>query len=346
MSKLNMFNQIKSLAFGLDGLFKSTGQTNVKFHQVTAAVFLAIYEKMEAHDLDALREIFGDAINNSAELESMRIFLADVVTGIKAAKDDRALNDVMNNYRYVDQPGRFPSYITDEPARSQFKGRLVINHSYQKKEILEPGDTVNVVLTIDGTDATQLVRVVLKQLEDLGLVVGRLTSTTDTAERHVSFGLRMQYTDELGVLVRHLNETVLPTLTLETVAKLQVVTPMDIRTSRSAISLLSDETCAVLQELQKQIYQATGDTGNQLPRLHITHGNSPIQAGSVSDIAKLRNFAPTVDTALSGYGLDLAAALEKKREQSVTAIPSSMWTTPTSDQPKNTVDATISRECK
>lgn len=156
MTKLAMFNQLKSLALGLDGLFKSTGQTQVKFHQVSAAVFLTVAKKLEefeqnylkyhsdpvkvAKDLRvtdlnhaveyiefhkrsekraALSKIFGENLHDTSdeELDAMCDFILDVARGIENAIDDRALNNIMNNYRYVDQVGRFPSYIDDEPQR-------------------------------------------------------------------------------------------------------------------------------------------------------------------------------------------------------------------------------------
>ena len=337
-------------------MFKSTGQTNVKFHQASAAVFLAVAKKLEEFEQNYLKyhsdpvkvaeqihtsdlnhavefiayhkrnekkgvlsKIFGDNLHGTSEeeLDAMYDFISDVAHGIQNASDDRALNNVMNNYRYVDQTGRFPSYIDEEPRRAQFKGRLVINHSYQKKDTFEHGDTVNIVLTLDRGDASSLVDVVQPQLEALGLIVGRLTSTTDTAERHVSFGLRMSYTHELGQLVQKLNTQVLPNMILETAAQLQVVTPMDIRTSRSAISLLSPETCELLRTLQHQIYVASGAPGNDLPRMHITHGNSPIIAATHDDIlAFLDNtrvdWESALHSALEQYGLNLKDALKTK----------------------------------
>lgn len=372
MTTLAMFNQLKSIALGLDSLFKSTGQTQVKFHQVNAAVFLAVAKKLEEFETNYLKyhsdpvavakdigtadlnhaaefikyhkrgekravliKLFGDNVHETSdeEVDALCDFIHDVARGIESASDDRALNNVMNNYRYVDMPGRFPSYIDDEPQRSSFKGHLVINHSYQKKDTLEPGDTVNIVLTIDRGDATALVHVVQPQLEALGLVVGRLTSTTDTAERHVSFGLRMSYTAELGQLVQRLNDDVLPQMTLETAAQLQVVTPMDIRTSRSAISLLSPETCERLRALQQQVYAASGATGNDLPRMHITHGNSPITAASHDDILAFLDktylqWESALHPALEHYGLNLRDALKTKNNSELfqNIVSTGTWT--------------------
>lgn len=341
--KLTIFNTLKQYAYGLDGLFKATGQSGVKFHQVSAAVFCTALDILNTKNLDLLRTIFGDVVNEPEALEAMHTFISDVVAGIKTASDDQALNNVMNNYRYVDQAGRFPSYIIDEPSSFQFKGRLVINHSYQKKETFDVGDIVNVVLTLDRTDAGQLVSTLREQLEGLGLEVGRLTSTTDTAERHVSLALRIPYTDELCELVKCLNETVIPALTLETAAKLQVVTPMDIRTSRSAISLVSDTTSKSLHSIQQQVYQAAGREGNQLPRLHITHGNSPVQPAVFSKIAQLHEVAPSIDEALSSYGLNLADALDKHHEQTRVKIACSMWKSETDDEEQVVADTNAAK---
>lgn len=308
-NRLNMFNTLKGLALGLDACFKANNQSHVKYHLVASAVYQAIYDLFEAEDMDALRAIFGNVIEDQHTLHVMRSMVIDIVEEAQAAQSDSSLNNVLNNWRTVDQKGRFQSYVINEPEVSTFRGRVVINHSYQKKPVFETGDVVNVVLTIDRRDVAALVQTVKPQLQELGLEVGRLTGTTDTDERHVSLGLRMPYTEKLAEVVGHMNEKVLPQLTFKTAAQLRVVTPMDIRSSRSAISLLDEDTVHMLQQLQKEIVQASGNTGNQLPQLHITHGNSPIAPVSLSELERLRHLAPRIDAHLKAFNLDLPTAI-------------------------------------
>ena len=171
-----------------------------------------------------------------------------------------------------------------------------------------PGDIVNVQLRVRERDAQQLVDSIKPQLEQLGMVVGRLTSTDDTTERHVSLGLRMRLTEELKELVWNINKEVMG-LKFKTAGKMNVVTPMDIRSRRSAISLLSNTTIEVLKEIQIQLHKTTGNAGNKLPPLHITHGNMPIKPASLSELMQLRQLFPTIDEHLKTFGLDLSKAL-------------------------------------
>ncbi|MDF1685074.1 MAG: hypothetical protein P1U36_10525 [Legionellaceae bacterium] len=313
-SKLKIFNALKQYAYGLDGLFKAAGQTDVKFHQVSAAMHATLLDIITSQNIEALRSILGDVVDDSAALAAMSELFSDVVDGTNSAATDAEKNNVLNNYRLVDRDDRFKSYIEKEPATSSFQGQLVINHSFKKKDTLEVGDIVNVVLTINHDDATHLVGVVQAQLEALGLVVGRLTGTANTTERHVSLLLRATFSDELAACVSDINKQ-LSELSFQTAGDLRVVTPMDIRTSRSAISLVAEESVERLKVFQEMLATAAGYAGNQLPQLHITHGNSPVTPASLSELQVLQAHAPSIHEHLGKFGLDFNTALEVEQEK-------------------------------
>ena len=90
MTKLAMFNQLKSLAFGLDSLFKSTGQTQVKFHQVSAAVFIAVAKKLEKFEQNYSQYLYFAARFNRYDCVALLIKYGANVNA-KNISDDTAL---------------------------------------------------------------------------------------------------------------------------------------------------------------------------------------------------------------------------------------------------------------
>ncbi len=57
----------------------------------------------------ALRTIFGECVDQMPEQEIIDFcdFILDVAKGIKGTINDQALNNVMNDFRYVEKDGRF-----------------------------------------------------------------------------------------------------------------------------------------------------------------------------------------------------------------------------------------------
>jgi len=318
MQHLIILNKLKSFALGLDAFFKKQTQKSIKYHHAISAVYQSTLELMQAREINKLRDILGDAVDDHEAMALMQVVLSEFVEGfIAAGIDDQALSRVSNNFKILDKEGRFPLYIDPIPAISSFSGRVIITDSFDSKAQLEEGKLVNVTMTIDRKDAAALVEVVRAQLEAMGLVVGRLTGTDDTVERHVSFALRIPYTSALGEIVAKLNDE-MPNFTFSTAAKLKIVTPPDIRTSQSALELLDNRSCEILHQWQVTLHEAAGQFGNKLPPLHITHGNSPIMPASTDEIAILRiHTSGTLDNVLSQYGLDLAAAFEMYQAQIV-----------------------------
>jgi len=90
---LIFLNTLKSFALGLDDLFKKTGNNQVKFHQVTAAIYQTIYSLMVANYEDKLRSLFGDLVDDQETMKLMQGLLKDFVLGkegiLAADKDDR-----------------------------------------------------------------------------------------------------------------------------------------------------------------------------------------------------------------------------------------------------------------
>ena len=326
-SREAIFNIMKSDALGLDVLFKTNGQNHVKFHLVAAAIYQTIYDLMTSKDDDALRQIFGDLVHENDAMQVMQQLITDVVFAARASTTDTELNDVMNNFRFVDKPERFQSRIEPEiiatSFKPTFKGHLVINHAYKHKDTLEPGDIVNVVLTLDEADADNMVEEIHCQLESLGLEIGRLTGTTNTSERHVSLALRIPYTKDLGDLVLSMNDELLQPIEIftsntplrrffSTAGELQIVTPMDIRTSCSAVSLLKRNSAySVLENMQRMIHYVAKIKGNSLPPLHITHGNKPIIPANAERLKQVFDAAPVLKTYLENYNLDLVTAIRQ-----------------------------------
>ncbi len=314
MNKLIFLNKLKSLSLGIDDLFKKTSMGAIKYHHAVSAVYQSIYLLIE-NDQSALREILGNLVDDRETIDLMRIVLREFVDEFNTAgTDDQKLNRAYTNFKVLDKDGRFPLRIESTPKSSAFRGHLTVTDSFNIKAPLEIGKLVNVTLTIDPNDAAKMVDVVKDQLEAIGLVIGRLTGTQDTTERHVSLALRLPYTADLGLVVNKIN-TEINSLTFTTAAKLNIVTPTDIRTSESAVEVVSDSSCNVLQKWQELIYTAAGLPGNKLPALHITHGNRPIKPSSVDDIAKLHAITPKLGQVLGAYGLDLPAALSAYHEK-------------------------------
>lgn len=343
MNHLVILNKLKSLALGVDTLFKETKAGDIKFHHAVAAVYQSVFNLMESENFDALREIFGEAADDCESMGLMRQVLSEFVDGFVAAgTDEAALNRVYNDFRILDKEGRFPLRIEPTEESSIFHGHIVVTNSFNIEAPVEVDTLVNVTLTIDRADASQLVAVIRPQLQSIGLIEGRLTGTQDTQERHVSLALRIPYNEMLGQEVEKINNQ-LRKMTLSTAAELKVVTPTDIRTKMSALGLLTSESCEILHSWQAAIHKAAKKEGNRLPALCITHGNCPVEPAGFEDLAKLRAYAPQMDSILEQYRLDLARAFsiatattEEEKSEALTAPAISIFA-----QPDNGKTATV-----
>lgn len=304
--------QGKAFAFGLDALFKETSQTNVKYHQVTAAYYQALYDVFLENDKETIINIFGKKANNVHALQTYRSLVIDIVNDIKEAKTDIALNKVLNDHLFVDQEGRFPKKIEHYSKPSAFSGQLVIRHAFKEKdkESFQKNDIVNVVLTINEEDIPSLVDPIKEPLLSFGVTEGRLTGTDDSKERHVSLALRVPYSSELRRVIDELN-TRINTLRFRTSGNLLVVTPMDIRTSCSVLSEIEPDSEAHLKLLQHEIYSALENRGNNLPQMHITQGNAKTKPSTKQEIARLYEILPSLGEHLASYHLDLEKAFKE-----------------------------------
>lgn len=310
--RLTIFNQVKSYALGLDNLFKRHDQTQVKYHQVLSAVYQTLYDLFSEKNSEALCRIFGSVINNQHALQTIRSIIIDFVEGIEAAKTDRELNNVLNNFRIVDQPGRFESRLERVSESFVFDGRLEISHSYAPKPNFEEGDTINVVLRIKNKDIAALRKILQPTFRAYNLEEGELTGKTNHSGGHVSLLLRGKYTKALEELVAELNENLTRySIHFHTSGEIKIVTPPDIRTSCSVLSELHETTIKHLQEMQNKLYDVTQDRGNNLPPLHITQGNAKIQPADEEMLQTFYEVAPQLEQYLRNYGLDLAIILSK-----------------------------------
>jgi len=311
MNHLFMLNKLKSLALGLDEFFKKNGQPSIKFHQATSAVYQSAYKIIQGGSHVSLQAIFGDFSDDKVSMELMEAVLGEFVDSFVAAgTDDMALNRASYNFRILDQEGRFPLRIEPEKSSSDFQGRVVVTSAFNVDTKPNVGELVNVSLSINPDDAEKLVDIVREQLEAIGLVIGRLTSTDNKIERHVSLALRIPFSNALNETVNALNNEI-NSHVFRTAGQLKVVTPTDIRTSQSAVELLDENTCKILRQWQIMLHESAGQVGNKLPPLHITHGNSPIQPASINEISELQiHSGEILEKTLEEYGLNLSAAYE------------------------------------
>lgn len=298
----------KELMLGLDGLFKEAGQNHVKYHQVAASVYLALYDAFAQNDKKALTMIFGNKVKNVHAMQTYRSLIIDIVTDIKNAKTDVEINKVLNNYLFVDQEGRFPKKIEHYAEPSLFSGTIVIRPAFNQKVFLKNGDIVNVVLTINLKDLPAVIEPIRESLLTFGVKEGRLTGTNDSEERHVSLALRIPYSLELKNIVETLNRRI-KIHTFKTSGNLVVVTPMDIRTGCSVLSEISPESEKLFKELQRELYATLENTGNNLPPMHITQGNAKIRPAGEEEMINLHKVFPTLEEHLSNYNLALEEAI-------------------------------------
>lgn len=325
-NKVEALNKLKSLSLGLDTFLKKSGIETVKFHHVASVVYQSIFALINENNLSVLKDIFGDYFDDKNNLELMRVVLSKFVEGfIAAGIDDELLNRAYNNYHILDEDGRFPLVFEKTQKSTSFGGQFVIQHSFATDAPFKQKELVNVQFIIDPNAAAQLVEVVRKKLESIGLVIGRLTGKEDTTERHVSLALRIPYSQELAALVDHLN-TKINKLTFRTAAMLKITTPPDIRTACSAVDLLdesSEFSFSTLKEWQEEIHKVAGKRGNDLPPLHVTHGNSPIVPARIEEIEALRQLTPTFDAVCNLYGIDFSSALKKNSVEALSKAKSS-----------------------
>ncbi|OGT06276.1 MAG: hypothetical protein A2X78_01365 [Gammaproteobacteria bacterium GWE2_37_16] len=303
----DFFSAIKSVALGMDACLKANGQKDVKFHQVYSSVILAIRPLLESHPHEVY-ELFH--LNEDPEITGKMLgFLRQQEGLINAAGlDDVRLNAAVSGgpvFPLIDQ--LVPVTFIDESV-SQFRGELKISASFDAKKAIadiKPGEAVNIRLSLNPDDARRITE--NSHVEQLGFKQGRLTSTEDTTERHVSIALRTPFRPEVLNFIEAKNRQ-LRERAFETAGKQKIVVPPDIRTQVSILTLISQSSIQAIEELRKEV-AGLAPGGNKLPPLHITQGNMPVEPASPETLLRLRNLTEIHENYLHQFHLDLDAAI-------------------------------------
>ncbi|MGD2170292.1 MAG: hypothetical protein PVI40_08645 [Chlamydiota bacterium] len=276
----NIINQMKSVALSANQRIKDLHpEANVRIHQVVAAVMLATQKYFtEGGDLAML---FGP-LKEEAQADLFS-WLDRTCKNIQSAKDDRMLNAALFGLPGCENNDRFFPIEELEEKQVSFHGRIEVWPSFGRK--IEIGRLVNVILHLDNDSAKAVTisasHAIYNSPNLSGAAIGRLTSTADLMERHISLALRIPYTEKLQSYVDRLNaeneKHDSSNLTGKTSGKIHILVPPDIRAQISAVSMLAQETIDRFQPIQNAITIAAGKKGNRLPRLHITQANIPVK---------------------------------------------------------------------